>query len=104
MPVTDEESTQLKQTGTLLGIGNAILWPLYYLDNRLGVTATVVATVAMVYAFHEEGKKENASSNRQVSFFTPPKTQSGQIEEAFNNILAGGAKVCDSITGTSPKK
>jgi len=102
MPVTEQEVSQLKQTGVLFVIGNALVAPFYAVDNRLGVTASVVATLAMVFAFHEEGKKERAKT--RAGFFSSPAPSDSGIEGAFNNVLAGAEKVSDQFTGASLKK
>ena len=101
MPVTPDEINKLKQTGTLLTIGNVLLWPFYYADKKLGVAASVIATLAAVGLLHHIGKKEQARANSNT-FFTQ-KTED-PMQEGFDNILAGGAKVSELlISGNSPQ-
>ncbi|RUR10545.1 hypothetical protein [Legionella sp. km772] len=100
MPVTEKEVSQLKQTGVIFAIGNALLAPVYYADNKWGVTASIAATLGLGYFLHAQGKQQRESN--KSAFFSSP-SDSG-MEEAFNNILAGGEKVCEQFTGTSLKK
>ena len=105
MPVTPDEAKKLQQTGTLLAVSNALLWPLYYVDKKLGVSASVVATLIAVGVLHQMGKNEQAKSragtNANALFSSKP---DDPIKEAFDNVLAGGAKVSGLLTqGSSPK-
>jgi len=101
MPVTEQEASQLKQTGVIFLIGNTLLAPLYYADNKLGVFASICVTLGLGYVLCEEGKKERTKT--RSSFFSSPPSES-PVEGAFNNILAGGEKLSNNLIGNPLKK
>lgn len=98
MPVTEDEARQLKQTGIIFLVGNALLAPVYFANSKVGTWLGVVATLGLGYFLHEEGKKERAKPS--LGIFSSP---SSGAEDVFNNVLAGGKKICDAYTPASMK-
>ena len=106
----EDQGSQALKTGGVIAAVNALLYPFYWADRRLGVTATIVASLSALYALHEVGKAkrpdENAAPNAGT-FFAPKRDSSDAIDNAFQNIVTGGAAVCDQFSGaasTSPKQ
>jgi hypothetical protein len=97
----ENEGQQLQQTGLLLGAANLLLWPFYWADRRLGVTASVITTLAAVGILHQIGKEEQASvsTNRNTWFHHKPEDP---IKDAFDNVLTGAEKVSGLLTGKGP--
>ena len=105
----DKELEEAKKTGILLGVGNLLLWPVYYADSRWGVVASVAASAAALYGLHELGKSRRSDNplNQANNFFAQQTgASSNSIDNAFKNLVHGGAAVYDEIThpSTSPKK
>lgn len=97
MPGNELENEQLKQTGILLAGVNLLLWPFYYADTKLGVTASLLTTAAMIGLFHEVGKKQTKTTTNTINNFFSPQTRT-PIETTFNNVIEGASVVCSELT------
>lgn len=105
MPGTND-SDNLKQTGIILAAANVLLWPFYYADKKLGITASIVVTLGAVYAMHEMGKERRPVENtmQKAHAFFSPATPSTAIDNGYKNVIAGGAAICEELSkGTSAR-
>lgn len=96
----ETEEEKLKQTGLLLGAANLLLWPFYYADARLGASASVVTSIAMLGLFHEVGKERREVRLNNNTLFS----QEGPIQKTVANILEGGATFRDELLSHSVPK
>lgn len=97
MEGTENQGDKIKKTGYLLAALNLILWPIYYADSKIGVSASIALTVGSLFALHEVGKQRRPVENAAVNvrnFFAPATGDSGaNIANAVENIAEGGAAV-----------
>lgn len=102
MPKGDVSTEDTQKTALLLGVGNLILSPLYYVNAKLGITASLALTAAAIYELHELGKSRRPAGNavnKANNFFSSiTGAESSDIDNAVKNIVNGGAAVYDQIT------
>ncbi len=97
------------KAGTLVALGNIVLAPLYWVDGRLGLSAAIIGTAALLYGAHEVGKKRRPVGNavNNANSFFAPKTgdKSTEMQNMIDNIAIGGAAIFDElIPENKPKK
>ncbi len=103
------QTDDLGKTGVLVAVGNMLLAPLYWADTKLGLTATIAGTAALLYGAHEVGKKrrpiENAANNVNSFFGSKTGDKSTEVENLIANIVVGGGAIFDEILpdSTHPK-
>ncbi|WP_454785894.1 hypothetical protein [Legionella sp. WA2024007413] len=95
------------KTGTLIALGNTILAPLYWVDAKLGLTTAIIGTGVFLYGAHEIGKKrrpiQNGVNNLNSFFGGNTGDKSTEVENAFANIVVGGAAMFDEIMPSDKK-
>lgn len=107
MPDDLVHSDDIGKTGVLIGAGNMLLAPLYWVDTRLGLSAAIFGTAALLYGAHEVGKNRRPlgnATNKANSFFAPiTGDKSTEVQNVFANIAKGGAAIFDEILPESKK-
>lgn len=100
-----KDQTQTLQTAGLLLAANMVLAPLWYANEKLGLTAAFAATVALLYGLHQVGVDNRPVANtinKANNFFSPLIPNStptiDSIDNAVHNIIEGGGLVCGSLT------
>lgn len=95
------QTDNIGKTGTLIGLVNMLLTPLYWADTRLGLSAALLTTGAFLYGAHEVGKKRRPVENtiNNANSFFGPKTgdKSTEVQNTLTNIVVGGSAIFDEI-------
>lgn len=101
MPKDRIATDDIGKTGVLIGTLNLALFPLYWADSKLGVSAALLGTAALLYSAHEVGKNrrpvENAVSKAGSFFAGKTGAKGSELENAMTNIAVGGAALFDQI-------
>lgn len=99
MPKNEIDPEKALKTGVVLGLINLILSPLWLLDAKLGVTASIALSAVAVYQFAQLGRERrpgsnavNTANNFFVSLFGGSSTD---MENTTRNVANGGAAVFD---------
>jgi hypothetical protein len=102
MPKSDSKTQdKVVKTATVFGITNVLLSPLYWVDKKIGLTASLAANGYLIYHLHELGKERRPGANAINSinnFFVPHiNGESHDLENSLRNVINGAAAVHDEI-------
>jgi len=104
-----EDTTQLVETGKLVGLLNVLLAPVYYANSKWGVTASIAATGATLYLCKKIGEEQRIQESEVEStsvahiggFFSGTTAEKKQpkeaIEQTFGDVIAGGSALYNSL-------
>lgn len=102
-----QSQEKVQKTGLLMGLVNLIVSPLYIVDSKMGLTVAIAANAAVLYQLHELGKSRRPGSNAinkiKTFFSSQTDTNSSEVNNAFRNIINGGAAVHDELTSFVPR-
>lgn len=99
MPSNEQQlRNKAQKTAQLLGVANLMLSPLYFVDLRIAI----VTNAAALYYLHELGKSRRLGSNllHQAHTFFSSQTHARSLglNNAFRNLINGGAAVYDKVS------
>ncbi|MDI1351207.1 MAG: hypothetical protein PSV35_00310 [bacterium] len=99
MPSSEISPIQTEKTGFLLGLINLCLAPVYYLDTKLGLTASLAITAGVLYKCHQVGEARRPGANLEHKLKTTLfSAGSNSCDNSVKNIVDGGAHIVDEVS------
>jgi hypothetical protein len=96
------------KTSLLIGLINLTLSPLYLIDTKLGLTASIAANTYLLHQLYELGKRRRLGSNIlhgiHTFFSSQTNLESLELDNALRNIINGGEAIYDELSTSFEKK